>query len=370
MRAPASLIALLVTGCFLLGIGGMPARGDLVISGFHGVRVYDERTGAFLKDVQRGEEQEGIAFGKDGRLYVLINDMGGGWMAQYAPGSYKAEYSFGPRSFTGIPMALTIGPDGNFYAGGASVFGMKGGIRRINGRSGEDLGVFVAEGEGGLGLAMVLVFGPDGHLYVSNWGGSKVMRFNGGSGEFMDDFIPAGSGGLEGAAGVAFGPDGNVYVSSEVTDQVLRFDGRSGDFLGVFVSAGLGGLDGPASLVFGPDGNLYVCSRVNHSVMRYDGKTGSFMDVFVPAGSGGLDNGPNYIAFTPRAPKLRIAQTAEGMMVSWENAGSNCVLEAADTAEGGWQALTNAGTGECMHVITRESSGGGAAMFFRLRQVE
>lgn len=366
LRAVACPLGSLVAGSFLLVVVTFAASADVVISGFHGIRIYNEQTGAFMANVQTGEEQEGIAFGRDGRLYALINDMGGGWISRYASGSYTREGGFGPHDFTGMPMGMALGPDGNLYVGGANAFGMEGGIRRLDGKTGKDLGVFVPTGDGGLGLGAVLVFGPDGNLYVSNWGDSKVMRFDGTSGEFRDDFISPGSGGLEEAAGLVFGADGDAYVSSGKTSEVLRFDGASGAFLDKFVSAGSGGLAGPAGLAFGPDGNLYVCSRGNNSVRRYDGETGAFIDTFIPSGSGGLDNGPNYIAFTPRAPKLNISQTARGLVVHWEKAAANCVLEGAFEPSGAWQTLAT--SEDCLHLIRADSSAAAICRFFRLRQ--
>jgi streptogramin lyase len=368
MRTGLNSPALSIVGIFFFILSNIPARADLITSGFHGIRIYDERSGGFIEQIGTGEEQEGIAFARNGGLYFLVNDLGGGWIGQYGPRTYRWEGSFGPHDITGMPWGMTMGRDGNLYIGGTAAFGMPGGIRRIDGRTGADLGVFVPQEEAG--WAYDLVFGPDGNLYVSSWEGSKIRRFNGRSGEFIDDFVPANSGGLDGSAGIAFGPDGNLYVSSGATDSVLRYDGRTGAFLGEFVPAGLGGLDDPAGLAFGPDDHLYVCSRGNHAVMRYDGKTGAFIDVFVTPGSGGLDNGPNFIAFTPRPPRIAISRTAEGMLVRWAEGGLNCSLESASALSGGWGPLTNSPAGSCAYLIGHDAGAPGQQRFFRLKQAE
>lgn len=95
---------------------------------------------------------------------------------------------------------------------------------------------------------------------------------------------------------LVFGPDGNLYVSSTFGDEVLRNNGVTGDFIDVFITEGSGGLDEPEGLVFGPDGNLYVSDFGNDLVLRYDGETGAFIDVFVIKGSGGLDR-PSFLIF-------------------------------------------------------------------------
>jgi len=369
MRTGRNFLALSIIGILFLFLSHLSAHADLITSGFHGIRCYDEQTGAFLRQLSNvGEEQEGIAFGQDGRLFVLINDMGGGWISQYSLRTYTWLGSFGPHDFTAMPLGMTVGPDGDLYIGGNSFLGMEGGIRRIDGKTGADLGVFVPQEEAG--SAFDLIFGPDGNLYVSAWGGTKIRRFNGATGQFIDDFVSDGSGGLEASTGIVFGPDRNLYVSCEKTGRVLRYDGKTGVFLGDFVTARLGGLTGPAGLTFGPDGHLYVASRGNNSILRYNGKTGAFIDVFVTAGSGGLDNGPNYIAFIPRPPKITITQTAEGTTVSWPQTTLNCNLQTATTLTGAWQTLTNSTTGSCVHFISRESTKADEQRFFRLKQTE
>jgi len=46
-----------------------------------------------------------------------------------------------------------------------------------------------------------LVFGPDGNLYVANYGAGDVLRFNGATGVFIDTFIANGSGPTDGMLG-------------------------------------------------------------------------------------------------------------------------------------------------------------------------
>jgi hypothetical protein len=64
---------------------------------------------------------------------------------------------------------------------------------KYNGTTGAFLGAFVGPGSD-LSLPRGLTFGPDGNLYVANFGGGNVDRFNGSTGAFIGTFIAAGSG--------------------------------------------------------------------------------------------------------------------------------------------------------------------------------
>ena len=72
-----------------------------------------------------------------------------------------------------------------------------------------------------------------------------------------------------------FGPDGHLYVSdyrdNATGNAVYRYNGSTGAFINKFVASGAGGLKIPEDLVFGPDGNLYVASDANHNVLRVSG---------------------------------------------------------------------------------------------------
>jgi DNA-binding beta-propeller fold protein YncE len=168
-------------------------------------------------------------------------------------------------------------------------------VERYDANTGNFLGDFVTSGSGGLLNPILVLFGPDGNLYVTSGGlngttdNSSVIRYDP-TGAYINTFIPLGSGGLAGPVSARFGPDGNLYVTSLNSNQVLRYNGSTGDFMGEFAVGGP--LLGPTDLVFGPDGNLYVASALGNEVLRYDGTTGMFIDHFATGGpllvTGGL----------------------------------------------------------------------------------
>lgn len=224
-------------------------------------------------------------FGPDENLYVSA---GGGALAaghvnrfNGVTGAFMDQFvSFGSGGLM-RPLVIVFGPDGNLYVGDIGSHS----IRRYDGSTGEFIDHFVPPGALGVGASdpQLFVFGPDDNLYVALPGSNRVRRFDGATGAFLDDFVtgtvdrPVGS-------GLTFGPHHDLFVGSGTG--VNRYDGRTGDFIEEFVSQGSGGLSVPVGLIFGPDRNLYVASPGSvgdGSVLRYDGKTGEFIDAFVPA---------------------------------------------------------------------------------------
>lgn len=245
------------------------------------------------------------------------------------------------------PVRMTRGPDGDLYVSSHETDS----VLRYDAGTGEYLGVFVPPGLGGLngpwGLLFVgndllvasannnrvlkysasgafvgtfvnsgnglnepsdLVYGPDGHLYVSSHGSDRILRYHGTTGAFLGPCVEAGTSGLIEPRGMLFHPgpvlvagttqENVLLVASRGSDQILAYRAGTCAFLGVFAGASGGPLAGPNQLTIGPDGLLYVTSTDNDSVVRFNLATAE-PSVFISSGSGGI-NSPRGLMFVER----------------------------------------------------------------------
>lgn len=292
--------SIIVVMCTVVGCGVIPtpASGqDMLVSGRfnHSVIRYDGQSGKFIDVFAEGGgliNAIGMDFGPDGNLYVASGDIPlvnryNGQTGEFIDSFVVDDPKTKEDETGGLAGArgLVFGADGHLYVSS----GISDQVLQYDGSTGQFMGVF-AEG-GGLDGPIGLVFGGDGELYVASALSDMVVRYDGITGEFIDQFVNPGDGGLNNPTGVLFGPDGHLYVASAVTNQVLRYDGRSGDFIDVFAS---GDMSVPIGIIFGPDGDFYVGSFQTDSVVKYDGNSGEFIEIF--ATGGGLD-GAHFMLF-------------------------------------------------------------------------
>ena len=146
-----------------------------------------------------------------------------------------------------------------------------------------------------------MTFGPGGHLYIASRA-KGILQYNGETGEFMRVFISPELDVVKDPHVIIFGPDGHAYVSMFGNDTVQRFDGLTGEHIDTYITWRSGGNDRPHGMAFGLDGDFYVTSYETNEVLRYRADTGEFRDVFISASNGNLD-GPTQLLFIP-VPKL------------------------------------------------------------------
>lgn len=124
--------------------------------------------------------------------------------------------------------------------------------------------------------------GPDGLIYVLQWGGTgRVKRYDL-EGNYIDDFTKSG---VPQSIGLDWDNEGNLYVSSYYLDLVKKFD-QNGEDLGNFISDNL---QGPTNIWFDENKDLLVIDYDGNSIKRFD-RNGNFVNNFIQ----GVNKGEGY----------------------------------------------------------------------------
>jgi hypothetical protein len=175
---------------------------------------------------------------------------------------------------------VTVGPDGNIYVSSQNT----GEILFYDGDTGMPLPSPLPGGRDGLFAQPLdeapdspfapgpLRFGPDGNLYVSDYGGTKVRKVNGTTGIEMS---PAATG-FGPPAGLLFAPNGDLYVGNFTTSSVIRVVNGVNQ---TFIASGTGDILTPSAMLFVPNGDLLVVSMFANQIHRYS-STGAYLGVF------------------------------------------------------------------------------------------
>jgi len=187
------------------------------------------------------------------------------------------------------PFDLDVGPDGSLYVadwGNHRVqrFGPGGDVRDVWGSYGPGDGLFVRPES----LAVAPAGSPRaGVVYVCTPGAGSVQVFDP-AGTWLG-MLPIGDVATLPAA-VTVAPDGEVLVSDRRSRRVHRFDpfGRHRGAIGTGAEAGDGAIKEPARTAVAPDGSVYVIDRGNMRVMRF-ARDGAFLGQWGKPGTGDGD---------------------------------------------------------------------------------
>ena len=259
----------------------------------------------------------------------LVSGVNTGNILEYQPdGTLVGEFIASNSGSGGLdnPGGMAYGPDGNLYV---ADYG-DGEILRYDGATGAFIDVFVPTGTTGLVSPLGISFGPDGDLYVASRGSEGVLKFDGTTGAKDTSFTAAS---INMAEDLTIGPDGHVYVAS-LNNGVIKIDSTTGATLGTFVAIGSGGLTSAAGVDFGPDGHLYVADQDGDAIRRYDGTTGAYIDDYAT----GI-NGPAYMEFTADQRITVAAAVAPTVDLDADDSAAAGVDFATGWTEGGGSTL-------------------------------
>jgi DNA-binding beta-propeller fold protein YncE len=249
------------------------------------VKKFNGLTGDYVDDfVYTGSGglsiTQDIKIGPEGNILVSGRGNTGVLMYERVSGDFIKQFTSGYSLDN--PTKISFGPDGKLYV---SQWGtIKNKVVRFNGIT----GVFIDEFTPSLNLALGHTWDNDGNLYVACYGSKDVRKFDT-SGNFLRVFTEAGH--LQGPTNLWFGKNGSLFVEDWVLGSVIEFDATDGTYIKNFIT----GLQNAEGFAFGPDSNLYLCDWSQNQIRRYS-PDGSFIDVFTNQGN---MQAPNSILFRP-----------------------------------------------------------------------
>ncbi len=184
-----------------------------------------------------------------------------------------------PESLQGKPVGLTVGPDGNLWVPDTHyhrvlVYAPDGRLVLQFGSRGTGPGQFIYPTD--------VAFGPDGRVFVSEYGDHDRIQVFDMQGNYRYEFGAFGDRDGEFSRPQSIVIDGNlVYVTDSCNHRLVVFtlDGKFVRNMGG-VGSDLGQFRFPYGLDRDADGNLIVCEFGNNRVQKVDPKTGNGIAVW------------------------------------------------------------------------------------------
>lgn len=288
MRIPKLAVLISLTAVAVPPAAAQQVLYDMLVSSrnTNSVKRFDGATGEFVDDFI-GPEAGGLRTTQEILLApngdLIVSGLGNQQILSYdyrtggSKGAFTSGYSLRE------PTKMTWGPDGNLYV---SQWGDSRHTVAVFGSN----GAFIREATPSIPDPMQHAWDTDGSLLVVYWGTKDVRRFDA-DGNQLEIFISDSR--LEGPVNLRWDDDQNLHVFDWQSGAVYRYNGQDGSYLDTFIPS----LRSPEGWAIGPDGNLYVAEWTGNAVKRFDAETGALLDVF--AQGNGLD-APNSVLFVER----------------------------------------------------------------------
>jgi len=279
-----ALIALLIYLLWLLSRGGFTSGGGAVVEGLRPIYVID---GPGEGEKPKFDRPMGVAYGKDGRIYVSDTDNNrvcvfngrGQFLFEFGEFGVAKPLPGGEMSWVegrmNFPLGIDVDDEGNIYVADfrndqIQVFDREGIFLR---RFPDPMQVVGkgASGQDGTGIAVTDVAVWDGKVYALD--SYQVVVFTA-DGEFYAQFGKPGSGpgDLDRPNGIDVADDGTIYVSDSNHNRVTAFD-QTGEVLWT-LGEPIGEMAAEVEYVFGlprgitvmSDGSILVVDAFEHTL--------------------------------------------------------------------------------------------------------
>lgn len=191
-----------------------------------------------------------------------------------------------PEMQQGKPTGVSVGPDGHVYVADTHYFRVM--EYDADGREIRRFGSY-GEGPGQFIYVTDIAFGPDGRLYVSEYGGNDRIQVFSPAGEYLFEFgsFGKGEGQFARPQSLEFSRDGReLYITDACNHRIVVTD-PNGHWLRTFGTAGrgVGQLAYPYGLEVLPDDTLLVAEFGNNRIQRFD-SNGRSLGAFGAVGRG------------------------------------------------------------------------------------
>ncbi len=268
---------------------------------------FDGETGAFV-DVFVAPGAGGLRATQEVLLDhsgdLIVSGRGSSSILRFSRQTGEPRGSFTSGYVLDAPTKMSWGPDGNLYV---SQWGDRTNQTTVAVFDGQT-GAFLREATPNLDRPMDHYWDDAGTLHVVSFGSRDVRRFAG-DGTLIDIFIPADAN-LQGPVNLWLGDGGDLLIADWSSGSIRRYGAQTGGFIGTFAS-GLQNVEGHAT---GPDGALYVGEWGADRVRRLDAATGQSLGVF--AAAGGNLGAPNSVLFVERLPDFSLSTSVTSTTVA------------------------------------------------------
>jgi streptogramin lyase len=282
---------------------------DLLVSSrnTNAVVRFDGATGAFV-DVFVRPGAGGLSATQevllDSNGDLLVTGRGTSSVLRFSRRTGEPRGSFTSGYVLDAPTKMKWGPDGDLYV---SQWGDRINQTTVAVFDGQT-GAFLREATPNLDRPMDLYWDDTGTLHVVSFGSRDVRRFAA-DGTLIDIFVPADPN-LQGPVNLWLDDSSDLLIADWSSGAIRRYDAQTGSFVGTFAS-GLQNVEGHA---IGPDGALYIGEWGADRVRRFDATSGQSLGIFAAAGSN--LGAPNSVLFVERLPDFTLSTSATSATVA------------------------------------------------------
>jgi len=283
---------------------------DLLVSNrnSHSVKRFDGQTGEYVDDLVAAHaggltETQEVLLGPGGNL--IVSGLGNAAILTFdrRTGEFLGDFTSGYA--LDQPTKMTWGPDGNLYVS-------QWGASHTTVAVFDSDGAFIREATPSLSNPMQQAWDAGGTLYVATFDSRDVRRFDP-SGALIDVFVDDDR--LEGPVNLFFDDRGDLLILDWRSRSIQHYSGTDGSFIDFFTTD----VNRPEGWTIGPDGLLYVSEWEGNTVKRFDPDTGASLGIFAQAG--GL-SAPNSVLFVERLPDFSLTLATDRLELSRGQTGS------------------------------------------------